>query len=84
MLCRVPQAKTYVLRNTNTTFKLLENYLLQLQLACLIDIEPVTKKYLTTKEGQKFIQAWIHINSMIYPQEAFVVNKSKKCVILKS
>lgn len=80
-LCKMPQAKTYILRNTNTSFKLLESYLLQLQTSDLLELQPKTKKYLTTKEGQKFIEAWIKLKTMLYPQEIPVLTKNKKCTI---
>ena len=80
-LCKMPQAKTYVLRNTNTSFKLLERYLLQLQTSNLLELQPETKRYITTKEGQKFIEAWINLKTMLYPQELPVLSKNKKCTV---
>ena len=80
-LCKMPQAKTYILRNTNTSFKLLESYLLQLQTSDFLELQPKTKKYLTTKEGQKFIDAWIMLKTMLYPQEVPVLSRNKKCTI---
>jgi len=49
----MPQAKTYILRKTNTNFKLLESYLLQLQTSGLLEMQPETKRYFTTKEGAR-------------------------------
>ena len=80
-LCKMPQAKTNILHNTNTNFKLLESYLLQLQTSDLLELQPKTKKYLTTKEGQKFIEAWIKLKTMLYPQEIPVLSTNKKCTI---
>ena len=77
-LCEMPQAKTRILRTTNTSFKLLESYLLQLQESSLLERQPGTKKYITTKEGQKFSQAWINLTAMLYPQEAPILIKTKK------
>ena len=74
-LCEKPQAKTCILRTTNTTYKLLENYLLQLQQAGLVQRKSETKKYLTTKDGQKFIDAWVNLNAMIYPNRPNIPNK---------
>lgn len=75
----MPQAKTHILRNTNTNFKLLESYLLQLQTSYLLEMQPETQKYFTTKEGQEFIETWIKLKSMIYPQEFPFLTKNKKC-----
>jgi predicted transcriptional regulator len=80
-LCQMPQAKTYILRNTNTSFKLLESYLLQLQTSDFLELQPKTKKYVTTEEGQKFIDAWIMLKTMLYPQEVPVLSRNKKCTI---
>ncbi len=80
-LCKMPQAKTYILRNTNTSFKLLESYLLQLQTSDFLELQPKIKKYVTTEEGQKFIDAWIMLKTMLYPQEVPVLSRNKKCTI---
>jgi predicted transcriptional regulator len=81
-LCEVPQAKTCVLRKTNTTFKLLENYLLQLQSAGLLEAKEETKKYSTTKEGHKFIRAWFNLNSLINPNQPNISVKKRAVVKL--
>ena len=80
-LCRTPQAKTRILRNTNTSFKLLVSYLLQLQTSDLLELQPKTKKYFTTKEGQKFIEAWIKLKTILYPQEFPTLTRNKKCTV---
>ncbi len=80
-LCEMPQAKTRILRNTNTSFKLLESYLLQLQTSDFLELQPKIKKYVTTEEGQKFIDAWIMLKTMLYPQEVPVLSRNKKCTI---
>lgn len=78
-LCvRRPQAKTYILRNTNTSFKLLEQYLLQLQASNLLELEFETKKYYTTQKGGKFIDMWATLRRMLYPQELNVIMPTKK------
>ena len=76
-LCSMPRAKTCILRNTNTS-KLLENYLLQLQVSNLLELQPGTKKFITTKEGQKFIQARINLTAILNPQESPIFIKTKK------
>ena len=78
-LCKMPQAKTYILRNTNTNFKLLESYLLQLQTSYLLETQRETQKYFTTKEGQEFIETWIKLKTILYPQKFPFLTKNKKC-----
>ena len=77
-LCKMPQAKTYILRSTNTNFKLLESYLLQLQAPYLLELQPETKKYFTTKAGEKFIETWIELKTILNPQEFPFLTKNKK------
>ena len=81
-LCEEPQAKTCVLRKTNTTFKLLESYLLQLQSAGLLEEKSGPKKYVTTKEGHKFIRAWFNFNSLINPNRPNISNNKRNFVKL--
>lgn len=68
-LCRTPQAKTCILRNTNTSFKLLETYLLQLQTSGLIELQAKIRRYATTSEGQRFVDTWAYLKAMLYPEE---------------
>jgi predicted transcriptional regulator len=82
--CKLPQAKTCILRNSNTSFKLLELYLLQLQSSNLLELQPKTKKYLTTAEGQRFIDAWLYLKALLYPQERPSLTKHEKCVVRKN
>ena len=77
-LCETPRAKTYVLRESNTSFKLLEAYLLKLQTSGLIELQPQTRRYITTEEGQRFIESWINITAMLEPQEQIISTKSKR------
>jgi predicted transcriptional regulator len=78
-LCKMPQAKTYILRKTNTNFKLLESYLIQLQTSYLLEMQPETQRSFTTKEGQEFIEAWIKLKTILYPQEFPFFTNNKKC-----
>ncbi len=77
-LCRMPQAKTCILRSTNTSFKLLEMYLLQLRTSGLLELQEKTTKYITTEEGQRFIQEWVNLKSMLYPQATPMLTQNKK------
>jgi predicted transcriptional regulator len=78
-LCvRGPQAKTYILRNTNTSFKLLELYLLQLQASNLLTYQYKERKYYTTDEGRLFIEMWQRIRRLLNPQEPpYLASKNK-------
>ncbi|MGD6850936.1 MAG: winged helix-turn-helix domain-containing protein [Candidatus Bathyarchaeia archaeon] len=78
-LCvKEPQAKTYILRNTNTSFKLLELYLLQLQASNLLLYQYKERKYSTTDEGRLFIEMWQKIRRLLNPQEpAYPISKNK-------
>ena len=77
-LCRTPHAKTYILHSTNTSFKLLKTYLLQLQTSCLLERLPQTKKYQTTDKGRRFVDLWLNLEAMLYPQELPIVMKNSK------
>ncbi len=74
----MPQAKTCILRSTNTSFKLLEMYLLQLQTSGLLELQEKTRKYTTTNEGQRFIETWVYLKTMVYPQAVPVLTHNKK------
>jgi predicted transcriptional regulator len=62
-LCEIPQPKTRILRDTNTNFKLLEEYLVKLQAAGLI----VKRRgiYLTTAKGKDFVHSWVGLQDML-------------------
>lgn len=79
-MCRTPRAKTHILRESNTSFKLLEAYLFKLQTSGLIELQPQTRKYRTTEGGQRFIEFWININAMLDPQETQTLTKSKRYI----
>ena len=76
-LCRTPQAKTCILRNTNTSFKLLEMYLLQLQTSGMLELQAKPKRYSTTSEGQKFVETWVNLRAMLYPEKGPRVQNGK-------
>ena len=77
-LCKMPQAKTSILRKINTNFKLLESYLLQLQTSYLLEIQPETRRYFTTGEGQEFIETWIKLKTILYPPRIPISNQQQK------
>jgi predicted transcriptional regulator len=66
-ICETPKHKTHVLHNTNTNFKLLQSYLLQLQAAQLIEIVPEKTRYATTKKGLKYLKTWTQLKQMMRP-----------------
>lgn len=77
-LCKNSQAKTKILRSTNTNFTLLEGYLLKLRTSGLLELQPETKMYVTTKEGSKFVESWNSLDAMLNPQKLPIFNKTKK------
>ena len=79
-LCGTPQAKTCILRTTNTSFKLLENYLLQLQTSGLLELQGKPKRYMTTMDGQKFIDTWEYLKRMLYPESSPRIRNGKYTV----
>ncbi len=68
-LCKIPQPKTHILNNTNTNFKLLQGYLLEMQAAQLIERHEENKKYSTTEKGRSFIKTWAKLQQMINTQQ---------------
>jgi len=53
-------------------------YLLQLQTSGLLEFQPTTKKYLTAKEGNRFICTWIFLKKMLYSEKVEVFTKIGK------
>jgi len=73
-LCEIPRTKTSILHSSNTCFTLLESYLLKLQKSNLLELEPETKKYFTTQEGEKFIAGLLYLKSLLQSEEHRVKN----------
>jgi predicted transcriptional regulator len=53
-----PRTKTHVMYNTNLSWRMLQNYLSQLQSLGLLEVHHSVTKYTTTKKGLKLIEKW--------------------------
>jgi predicted transcriptional regulator len=77
--CQNPQSKTRILHETNTNFKLLGKYLLELQAAGLIakrrDI------YLTTSKGTDFVESWTDLQNMLRCEQTPEMVKARKKIV---
>jgi predicted transcriptional regulator len=80
-LCKAPNPKTQILHNVNTNFRLLESYLLQLKAAQLIEKDPTTNKYTTTRKGLKFNKNWKALRAMMEPRQIALTVKTRKYVV---
>jgi predicted transcriptional regulator len=74
--CEIPQPKTRILRDTNTNFKLLEKYLVELKTAGLIAER--LGIYLTTAKGKGFVESWIGLQDMLRREETPRIVRTRK------
>jgi predicted transcriptional regulator len=65
--CKTPQSKTRILHVTNTNFKQLERYLLQLQTSGLVEKRQGIE-FSTTKKGTEFIETWAKLLETLRPE----------------
>lgn len=78
--CKMPQPKTRILHMTNTNFKQLERYLLQLQVSGLVE-KSLGMEFSTTSKGAEFLETWATLQIMLMPeQESATVKTRKKCI----
>jgi predicted transcriptional regulator len=54
--CRKPRTKTHVLYNTNLSWRMLQNYLSQIQSLGVLEVHHSLTKYATTQKGLKFVE----------------------------
>ena len=57
-LCEKPQTKTRVMYRTNLSWKMVQQYLSQLQSLELLEIHHSSARYETTPKGLKFVEKW--------------------------
>jgi predicted transcriptional regulator len=75
--CKIPQPKTRILHVTNTNFKQLERYLLQLQESGLVQkLERL--EFSTTEKGIIFIETWTKLREILTPKNVKPTVKTKK------
>lgn len=64
-LCLEPQTKTHVMYGTNLSWKMLHQYLSQLQSLDLLEAQGNSTKYVTTKRGREFVEKWRELNELL-------------------
>jgi predicted transcriptional regulator len=58
-LCRQPQAKTGVMHRANLSWRILNDYVCQLESMGFLEIvHHSSAKYVTTRNGLKFLEKW--------------------------
>ena len=75
--CKTPQSKTRIMHMTNTNFKQLEKYLLQLQTSGLVEKRRGIE-FSTTNKGTEFIETWAKLQEILRPENTPTTVKLKK------
>ena len=65
VLCLKPKSKTQVMYGTNLSWKMLQQYLSQLQSLKLLEAQGKSTKYVTTKRGQEFVEKWKELQELL-------------------
>ena len=64
-LCQEPQVKTRVMYQTNISYKMLQNCLLQLLGFELLEVHHSVERYATTKKGHEFLSKWKELAELL-------------------
>jgi predicted transcriptional regulator len=64
-LCSKPKNKTHVMYGTNLSWKMLQQYLSELQSRELLEEECTSKTYITTKRGHEFVEKWKELQKLL-------------------
>jgi predicted transcriptional regulator len=64
-LCSTPKTKTHVMYGTNLSWKMLQNYLSELQSRKLLENQSKSKTYVTTKRGLEFVEKWRELKELL-------------------
>jgi len=64
-LCSKPKTKTQVMYGTNLSWKMLQNYLSELQSREFLENQSTSKKYVATKRGLEFIKKWRALQELL-------------------
>ncbi len=64
-LCSKPKTKTHVMYGTNLSWKMLQNYLSELQSRKLLENHNKSKTYVTTKRGLEFVEKWRELKELL-------------------
>ena len=63
--CRKPRTKTHVMYNTNLSWRMLQNYLSQLQSLGLLEVHHSVTKYATTQKRLKLVEKWRELVALL-------------------
>ncbi len=64
-LCSTPKTKTHVMYGTNLSWKMLQNYLSELQSRKLLENQRKSKTYVTTEKGKEFMEKWRELKELL-------------------
>ncbi len=66
--CKSPQTKTYIRRQTNISYAVLQNCIMQLLLRkwlALIEVNCGQKKLVITEKGLNFLEKWLELQKIV-------------------
>jgi len=64
-LCKQPQNKTRVMYGTNSSYKMLQRYLSELQSLGFLEVHHSPIKYMTNQKGLNFLEKWKELEELI-------------------
>ena len=63
--CSTPKTKTHVMYGTNLSWKMLQQYLSELQKLELLEAHKNSTRYVTTKRGLDFVKKWKELQALL-------------------
>jgi predicted transcriptional regulator len=79
-LRRSPQAKTRIMQKTNTSYRSLQNHLVELKKLRLIEFQSDSSKYAVTKKGLDFLEKWMKLQEILAPEDSVVFGRGSKLI----
>ena len=64
-LCLKPRTKTRIMYGTNLSWKMLQQYLSQMQSQGLLEVKNDSTKYVTTTRGYDFLEKWKELQELM-------------------
>jgi predicted transcriptional regulator len=64
-LCLKPRTKTRIMYGTNLSWKMLQQYLSQMQSQGLLEVNNNSTKYVTTSRGHDFLEKWKELQELM-------------------
>jgi predicted transcriptional regulator len=64
-LCLKPRTKTRIMYGTNLSWKMLQQYLSQIQSQGLLEVNNNSTKYVTTNRGHDFLEKWKELQELM-------------------